>query len=372
LYLQQLILTNFKNYRSQKFELSPKLNCLTGLNGMGKTNVLDAVYYLCMCKSHFATTDAHLVLQGEDFLRLEGEFNLTEVKKTKIVAKVQPRKVKIFEHDGVAYERLGEHIGKIPIVMIAPDDTALVTEGSEDRRRLMDNTLSQLDQTYLNNLLIYNKVLEQRNALLKQFAQNHTFNANLLDVYDQQLLAPASYIYEQRRAFIEWLAPVFQAYYKIISSDREQPVCLYESKLQHADFQTLLTEAREKDRILHRSTTGIHRDDLVFTFQDGNPAKRFASQGQLKSFLLAIKLAQYEVLRQRTGKMPILLLDDIFDKLDMERVKHLLLLLAGENFGQLLITDTHEDRILQAIGSQYTDFKHFKIENGATSSNDEL
>jgi DNA replication and repair protein RecF len=318
-----------------------------------------------MCKSHFATSDAHLVLQGEDFLRLEGDFILAEAKKTKIVAKIQPRKLKVFEHDGVAYERLGEHIGKIPVVMIAPDDTALLTEGSEERRRLMDNTLSQLDQTYLNNLMIYNKVLEQRNALLKQFAQNHTFNINLLEVYDQQLITPANYIFQQRQAFIAWLTPVFQAYYKIISDDREQPNCVYESKLQNIDFQTLLLENREKDRILHRTTSGIHRDDLLFTFQDGNPAKRFASQGQLKSFLLAIKLAQYEVLRQRTGKMPILLLDDIFDKLDMERVKHLLFLLSSENFGQLIITDTQEERILQAINSQYTDFKHFKVVDGA-------
>lgn len=259
MYLEQIILTNFKNYRSQKIGLSPKLNCLTGLNGMGKTNVLDAVYYLCMCKSHFATSDAHLVLQGEDFLRLEGDFLLAEAQKTKIVAKVQPRKVKIFEHDTVAYERLGEHIGKIPVVMIAPDDTDLVTESSENRRRLMDNTLAQLDQTYLNNLLIYNKVLEQRNALLKQFAQNHTFNVNLLEVYDQQLLVPATYIFQQRQAFSSWLVPVFQAYYKVISNDREQPNCVYESKLQHVDFQTLLLENREKDRILHRTTSGINR-----------------------------------------------------------------------------------------------------------------
>ncbi len=364
MHLQTLTLTNFKNYRSQKLGLAPKLNCLTGLNGMGKTNVLDAVYYLCMCKSHFNTTDAHLMLQGEDFLRLEGDFILAEAKKTKIVTKVQPRKLKVFEHDGVAYDKLSEHIGKIPIVMIAPDDTALVTEGSEERRRLMDNTISQLDQTYLHNLLIYNKILEQRNALLKQFAQNHTFNENLLEVYNEQLLVPANYIFKQRQAFAAWLVPVFQDYYKIISGDREQPACAYESKLQQTDFQQLLAENREKDRILQRTTSGIHRDDLVFTFQDGNPAKRFASQGQLKSFLLAIKLAQYEVLRQRTGKTPILLLDDIFDKLDMERVQHLLALLSNDSFGQLFITDTQEERILKAIGTQYADFKHFVVYEG--------
>jgi DNA replication and repair protein RecF len=364
LHLQDLTLSNFKNYRSQTLRLSPKLNCLTGLNGMGKTNVLDAVYYLCMCKSHFTTTDAHLVLKNEDFFRLEGNFILDNGKKMKVVSKIQPRKVKVFEHDGVAYEKLSEHIGKIPVVMIAPDDTALVTEGSEERRRLIDITLSQLDPFYLSQLVVYNKVLEQRNALLKQFAQQHNYNISLLEVYDEQLIRPAQYIFEQRIAFTNWLAPQFQAYYKVISADKEQPNCFYESKLHDNDFQKMLVENREKDRILQRTTSGIHRDDLVFTFNDNQPAKRFASQGQLKSFLLAIKLAQYEVLRQRTSKMPILLLDDIFDKLDAERVAQLLSLLAGDNFGQLFITDTQKERTLNAIGTQYADIQHFEVENG--------
>lgn len=365
MFLDSLILTNFKNYVSQHLGFSPKLNCFTGLNGMGKTNVLDAVYYLCMCKSHFALNDALLVFQGADFLRIEGDFLSKDNKKLKIVAKVQPRKLKVFEHNGVAYEKLGEHIGKIPIVMIAPDDTVLVTEGSEERRRLIDITLSQLDQKYLNSLVIYNKIIEQRNAFLKDTTHNHNADWNLLDIYDQQLLAPAYYIHEQRKQLVAWLSPIFQSYYKKISDDREQPQCTYESKLSLTDFSQLLAQNREKDRILHRSTVGIHRDDLVFTFGDGNPAKRFASQGQLKSFLLAIKLAQYEVLRQHTNKIPILLLDDIFDKLDGERVQHLLSLLAEANFGQIFITDTQGDRMLQAIRQHYVAYHHFHVEDGS-------
>ncbi|MFZ4545362.1 MAG: DNA replication/repair protein RecF, partial [Saprospiraceae bacterium] len=362
--LESLTLTNFKNYRSEKIELSAKLNCLTGLNGMGKTNILDAVYYLCMCKSHFSTTDVHIALQGEDFFRLEGIFNLDGSKKSKIVAKVQARKAKIFENQDLSYEKLSDHIGKFPVVMIAPDDTELLTEGSEERRRLMDITLSQLDQHYLHSLQIYNKVLEQRNALLKQFFQSQRFDAGLLEVYDSQLIAPANYIFQQRKVLLEQLLPIFQLYYKIISGDREQPSFSYESKLLDYDLETLLLENREKDRILQRTSSGIHRDDVLFIFSEGIPAKRFASQGQLKSFLLAIKLAQYEVLHLLKGQRPILLLDDIFDKLDMERVKHLLSLLSDDQFGQLFITDTQEERILSIIGDLQVDFKHFKVNQG--------
>lgn len=364
MHLDRLILTNFKNYRSQKIELASKINCLTGLNGMGKTNILDAVYYLCMSKSHFNSTDNHLVLHEEEFFRLDGIFILDKSKKNKIVAKVQPRKSKVFESQDVAYEKLSEHIGRFPVVMIAPDDIALVTEGSEERRRLIDNTLSQLDRTYLQSLQVYNKVLEQRNALLKQFAQSHTFDAALLAVYDRQLTGPATYIFEQRIDLHNRLLPIFRHYYNVISGDREQPSFTYESGLHSGSMEQLLADNREKDRILQRTTAGIHRDDLQFVFSEGNPAKRFGSQGQLKSFLLAIKLAQYEVLRQLTGQNPILLLDDIFDKLDMERVRHLLTLLSGDQFGQLLITDTQEDRMLNIIKDLGVDFRHFKVQDG--------
>lgn len=371
MYLQKIILTNFKNYPKQTIELSPKLNCFTGLNGMGKTNILDAVYYLCMCKSHFSAGDNYVVQTGQEFFRIEGNFVNNANKILKVVAKVQPRKNKVFEHDNVVYDKLSEHIGKVPIVMIAPDDVALITEGSEERRRLMDITISQLDQHYLNALLTYNKIIEQRNALLKQLGQsNSTNNIGLLDIYDSQLLAPAQYIFEQRQKLVAQLSPVFQHYYGIISNQQEQPNCFYESKLLHTPYIDLLKQSRDKDRILQRTTAGIHRDDIVFYFDEGSPAKRFASQGQLKSFLLAIKLAQHDILRDRTATMPILLLDDIFDKLDAERVRQLLHLLSGENFGQILVTDTQKERVLSAISAEYPNYKHFHIQQGQV--NDEF
>ncbi len=360
MYLNQLSLYNFKNYATQSIDFSPTMNCLTGLNGMGKTNVLDAIYYLCMCKSHFSTNDALLVLQGQDFFRLEGNFQLKN--QAKVVAKIVPRKRKEFEFNGAAYDKLSEHIGKIPVVMISPDETALATEGSEERRRLMDNSLAQLDQVYLNQLMIYNKVLEQRNALLKQFSQQNNFNESLLAVYDQQLLAPAETIFSLRKIFIQHLTPIFQDYYKIISGDREQPDCQYVSQLIENNFSELLKKSRDKDRILARSNVGIHKDELSFSF-DGNPLKKFASQGQLKSFVLALKLAQYEVIKQRKGTKPILLLDDIFDRLDAERVSQLLALLANKDFGQIFITDTQSDRMAQVIAKHFDNFHHFEVEN---------
>jgi DNA replication and repair protein RecF len=360
MHLNQLSLHNFKNYAAQNIDFSPTMNCLTGLNGMGKTNVLDAIYYLCMCKSHFSTNDALLVLQGEDFFRLEGHFQLKN--QAKVVAKIVPRKRKEFEFNGAVYDKLSEHIGKIPVVMISPDETALATEGSEERRRLMDNSLAQLDQVYLNQLMIYNKVLEQRNALLKQFSQQNNFNESLLEVYDQQLLAPAETIFSLRKIFIQHLTPIFQEYYKIISDDREHPDCQYVSQLTDANFSELLKKSRDKDRILARSNVGIHKDELSFSF-DGNPLKKFASQGQLKSFVLALKLAQYEVIKQRKGTKPILLLDDIFDRLDAERVSQLLELLAKKDFGQIFITDTQGDRMAQVIAKHFENFNHFEVEN---------
>ena len=361
LHLDKLILTNFKNYRSQTLNFSPTINLLTGLNGMGKTNVLDAIYYICMCKSHFATNDGFLVLREEDFFRLDAHFQ--GVTSANVVAKIVPRKRKEISYNDVVYEKLSEHIGKIPIVMIAPDDTALATEGSEERRRLLDNSLSQLDQVYLNNLMLHNKILEQRNALLKQFAQNHTFNESLLEVYDNQLVAPVETIFSLRKIFVQHLVPIFQEYYKIISGDREQPDCQYVSQLFEGDFLTLLQKSRDKDRILARTNVGIHKDDLSFSF-DGNVLKRFASQGQLKSFVLALKLAQYEVLRQRKGIQPILLLDDVFDRLDADRVSQLLELLSQKEFGQVFISDTQSERMAAIVKQHFELFTHYEVENG--------
>lgn len=362
MHLAELKLTNFKNYKFQRVEFSPRLNLVAGLNGMGKTNLLDAVYYLCMGKSHFAGTDRNVVRQGEDFFRLEGHFSRKE-KKEKIVVKVQPGKTKVLEKNDVAYERLADHVGLLPIVFKAPDDTALALDGSEERRRFLDNTICQLNAEYLAQLVFYNRVLAKRNVLLKKFAEKNTFDPELLAVFDEQLLEPGAYIFTERKKFVESFQPIFQNFYEKICSGSEQVNIKYRSQLSDEEFGHLLEQAKEKDRILQRSTVGIHRDDLNF-YLDERPLKRFASQGQLKSFVLSLKLGQYQLLKEKTGLPPILLLDDLFDKLDGERVKQLIVLLVGGDFGQVFITDTHPERSEELAKDFGGDYKKFIIVNG--------
>ncbi len=366
MYLEKLILTNFKNYEYEKIDCRPTLNCFVGLNGMGKTNLLDAVYYLCMGKSHFNLVDSNVVRHGAGFFRLEGHF-LDGATREKIVAKVQPRRRKALERNDIAYRKLSDHVGFIPVVFIAPDDTYLVREGSEARRSFLDNTLSQLDHDYLAALIQYNKVLKQRNATLKMMAETQRFQPTLIEVYDAQLLAPAALIHERRHAFVERFSPWLRETVSILSGEREAVDCQYDSKLNDEPFDQLLAEALEKDRLLERSTVGIHRDDLYFEL-NGHPLKRFGSQGQLKSFILALKLAQYKLLQQEKGTPPLLLLDDLFDKLDDSRVEQLLELLLQQEFGQIFITDTHEDRLVDIIRNFQQDYRKFTIENGKIRS----
>ena len=368
LFLQVLKLTNFKNYEAQTLMLSEHLNCFVGQNGVGKTNVLDAIYYLCMCKSHFKTSDKNIVRHSADFFRLEGNYvTVNQQEKPqidKIIAKVQPRKRKDFECNQSVYERLSEHIGCFPVVMIAPDDTLMAMEGSEERRRFLDNTLCQLDNQYLTHLMHYNKVLAQRNKLLKQMAEARTFDEILVQSFDVQLLSNARYIHQKRTEWMSDFQPIFESFYNQISGEKETVKCVYQSKLTNTDFETLLKENIEKDRILQRTTVGIHKDDLKFIFNDV-AVKQFASQGQLKSYILALKLAQYELLRDQKGIAPILLLDDIFDKLDESRVEQLLeLLIDKKAFGQIFITDTHENRVTEIVNKFDMEYKKFVVEYG--------
>lgn len=359
MHLSQLKLTNFKSYESQTFDLSPRLNCLTGLNGVGKTNVLDAVHFLCLCKSHAGLNDKHLIRHEASFFRLEGRFEGQDGP-VKIVAKYQSGQRKEIERNGTAYERLVDYIGQYPVVMIAPDDVSLVQEGSEDRRRFLDATLSQISPDYLQNLLTYNALLKQRNALLKSFAELRRFDADLLESIDRQMPVPAQAIFEQRKRFVAAFQPLFLEYYAAISGSRESVAVRYDSDLEKGDLAELLHKALEKDRLMQRSTTGPHRDDLAL-FMDGQAVKKFASQGQLKSFLLAIRLAQYEVLRRERKLTPILLLDDIFDKLDIQRVRQLVALLISRDFGQIFITDTQRDRIESVVASFSGEYKMFEV-----------
>lgn len=363
MFLQQLKLTNFKNYEFQTLDLSPKLNCFVGDNGMGKTNLLDAIHYLCMCKGHFGLTDRQVIRHEGDFFRIEGHF-LRSNKKETIVCKYQPKSRKAIERNKVAYTRFADHIGLLPMIMITPDDTLLITEGSENRRQYMDVLLVQLDKVYLNHLMTYNKVLQQRNAFLKQYKHPLEIDFTLLEIYNQQLLTPAAYIHEQRQLILEKLKPIFQQYYRTISGDQEQVDFVYNSPLNEKTLVELLTESQEKDAWLQRTTKGVHKDDLKLMINN-YPVKKFASQGQLKSYLLALKLAQYELLRQESEVAPLVLLDDIFDKLDKKRVRHLLELLLERDFGQIFITDTHEDRIVEIVAGLGTDFKRFLIREGS-------
>ncbi len=328
---------------------------------MGKTNLLDAIYYLCMGKSYFSAPDYQVCRHETDFFRLEGHF-VRDEKKEKIVAKVQARKKKVFERNDLPYQKLSEHIGLLPVVMIAPDDTEVIREGSELRRRLLDNTISQIDPLYLRHLIQYNNLLRQRNAALKQMGETRIYKADLLDVYDRQMELPAGQIFTKRAAFTEIFAPVLRQAYQQISGNQEAVDCEYYSQLKEATLGELLTERREKDRILQRTTAGIHKDDLKFTL-DRRPLKRFASQGQLKSFVLALKLAQYQLLSKEKKMRPLLLLDDIFDKLDSQRVKRLLELLKEHQFGQLFLTDTDPERVAQLLEHLKLDSVCFKIQD---------
>lgn len=332
---------------------------------MGKTNILDAIYYLCMSKSYFLVSDKNIARLGEDFFRLEGRF-VVEAKKERIVAKVIPGKKKELEINDHPYVKFSDHIGFLPVVIITPDDTDIISEGSETRRRLLDNTLSQLNKRYLEDLILYNKILRQRNAALKQFAEKGGYNRNLLDIYNRQLLEPARYIHEQRQTFLQHFIPILRGVHLEISGNSEIVDCEYKSQLNEMALDLLLDRTSEKDRILQRTTTGIHRDDLVFTLS-GNSLKRFASQGQLKTFTLALKIAQYQMLKFEKKKPPLLLLDDIFDKLDSQRVKSLLQLLIRQDFGQIFITDTHPNRVTQIIEKTGADFRKFNISKGTAT-----
>lgn len=364
LQIQTLKLTHFKSYAAQTLSFSPGLNCLVGRNGAGKTNILDAIHFLCLTKSHRNLPDKNLVQHGAPFFRVEGHF-LSEGKARKIVFKMPADKRKELEVDGTPIPRMADHVGKFPTVMIAPDDVSLVQEGSEERRRYLDSTLSQISPEYLHNLMIFNALLKQRNAQLKAFGEQRRFEPLLLEAIDRQMIAPARVLHHQRAAMVQQIQPLVNELYGAIAGQRETATFTFSSDWPESDnYQELLTANQERDRYSERTAAGPHRDDLEFLLDD-MPVKKFASQGQLKSFLLALRLAQYEYLRERTGATPILLLDDIFDKLDASRVKQLVALLQERKVGQVFITDTQRNRIEEVIASVYTDYQIIEISGEA-------
>ncbi len=373
MHLKAIQLVNYKNYTDSFLNCSPRLNLMVGVNGSGKTNLLDAVYYLCCGKSYFHNSDTHNIRTGEKFFRLDAKFlipdsNATEdLQDCRITVKVGGGRKKEIAKDQVAYPKLSEHIGLLPTVMIAPDDTNLIRAASEDRRKLLDNTLCQLDATYLQDLIRYNKILQQRNATLKQFFESRTFDATLLETFDIQLIPLGVSIYEKRKAALNELLPILRRFYELISNGSEVVDCQYASPLHERPFAGLLADSLRSDRQLQRTTVGIHRDDLKFKIKQ-MPLKRYGSQGQQRSFIIALKLALYQYIRVRTGKKPILLLDDLCDKLDQKRISKLAELVLQDDFGQIFISDTQLERLQRIFSNFVVDFNVFHIVEGTATA----
>ena len=358
--LQRLSLVNFKNIREAELVFCGKLNCLVGDNGTGKTNLIDAIHYLSMCKSAFNLTDGQSVNHGADFFMLDGRYTVGESRE-EITCGFRKGGGKILKRNGKEYEKLSEHIGLLPVVLVSPSDTSLIHESGEDRRRFLNSLLSQLDKDYLHALIKYNRILAERNKLLKQGSGGNF--GGILEVLDMQLTDAGSRIHSKRQELVGKLTPVVEKYYAVLSDDREQVQVSYKSELNDADFGELLRSCSERDRVMQHTTTGIHRDDVRMKIGD-YPLRKYGSQGQQKSFLVALKLAQFEIIEQHCKYKPILLLDDIFDKLDMDRVKRLIRLVSDERFGQIFITDSNKVRLDSILKNLDPDFRLFTVSEG--------
>jgi len=359
MYLKKISLFNYKNFSEANFEFDDKINCFVGKNGIGKTNVLDAIYHLAYGKSYFNPLALQNIKHGEEFFVIDAELE-KENRVEQIVCSLKKGQKKILKRNGKVYEKFSDHIGFLPLVIISPADRDLIIEGSETRRKFMDSVISQLDSHYLQQLIQYQKVISQRNALLKYFALNHVFDNDTLSIYNDQLNEFAQSIFEKRKSFIEEFIPVFNSHHQAITSSQETVQLVYESHLFERDLLTLLQENLVKDRALQYTSVGIHKDDLSFEI-DSYPIKKFGSQGQQKSFLIALKLAQFEFLKKQSGVKPILLFDDIFDKLDESRVAKIVEMVNSDTFGQLFISDTHPERTEAIIKSTHQTYKMFNL-----------
>ncbi|WP_303317144.1 DNA replication/repair protein RecF [Flavivirga abyssicola] len=357
--LKSLSLLNYKNFDSKSFTFNDKINCIVGNNGIGKTNVLDAIYHLSFGKSYFNPVATQNIKHDEDFFVINGDYEKND-QTEKIIISLKRGKKKVIKRNAKAYEKFSEHIGFLPLVIISPADRDLIIEGSDTRRKFIDSVISQGDKTYLNHLIKYNKTLAQRNALLKYFALNHTFNNDTLEVYNNQLTEFGTLIFEKRDAFLKEFIPIFKSRYEAISNGNEIVNLKYHSDLFEADLNTLLKNIINKDKALQYTSVGIHKDDLHFNI-NGYPIKKFGSQGQQKSFLIALKLAQFDFIKAQSGVNPILLLDDIFDKLDEQRVAQIIKLVDDENFGQLFISDTHAERTEAVVKQVHQSYEIFKL-----------
>ncbi|WP_396139991.1 DNA replication/repair protein RecF [Flavobacterium sp.] len=359
MFLKRISLLNYKNFSEIDFELDSKINCFVGKNGIGKTNILDAIYHLANGKSYFNPLAVQNIKHGEDFFVVDGEFEKNG-RTEQILCSLKKGQKKTLKRNGKVYEKFSDHIGFIPLVIISPADSDLIIEGSETRRKFIDTVISQLDSSYLQQLIQYQKIISQRNALLKFFALNHVFENDTLSIYNEQLNTLGEFIFEKRKKFLIDFIPIFNNYHREITNSAETVQLVYQSNLFEKDTLTLLEENISKDRALHYTSVGVHKDDLSFEI-DNYPIKKFGSQGQQKSFLIALKLAQFDFVKKQSGEKPILLFDDIFDKLDEFRVSKIIEMVNKEEFGQLFISDTHPERTENIVKTTLQSYKIFNL-----------
>ncbi|MDM8254012.1 DNA replication/repair protein RecF [Phocaeicola barnesiae] len=368
MWLKRISILNYKNLEQAELSFSRKMNCIIGKNGMGKTNLLDAVYYLSFCKSATNPIDSQNIRHNQDFFVIQGFYETDTLEPEEVYCGLKRKQKKQFKRNKKEYTRLSDHIGFIPLVLVSPADSLLIAGGSEERRRFMDVVISQFDREYLEALIRYNKALMQRNTLLKSDVEPEE---ELMVVWEEMMAAAGAVVYQKRKAFIDEFIPVFQSYYAYISQDREEVSLAYESHAAQGDLLQLIKESRQRDRIMGYSLKGVHKDDLIMRLSEF-PIKREGSQGQNKTYLIALKLAQFEFLK-RTGSQttPLVLLDDIFDKLDASRVEQIVKLVAGDNFGQIFITDTNRDHLDKILKKIDGDYKLFEVDGGMVTERKE-
>ncbi len=357
--LKKLALINFKNITHEEITLGTGINCFVGDNGAGKTNIIDAIYYLSMCKSSLPTTDGQNILHGSDFFLIEGNYHTETGKHEQVVCSFSRKGGKLIKRNGKEYDRLSDHVGLIPVVIVSPADSALISDAAEERRRYLNAFISQLDRLYLQAVMRYNAILHERNKFLKI-----SIDEDMLSIYDLQLSEHATRIHATRRTYIEKLQPLVAEFYRLLSEDREKVELTYQSALDEAPLEEILRKNRERDIVNQHTTSGVHRDDLLLKI-GGYPLRKYGSQGQQKSFLIALKLAQYLLVSREQGERPILLLDDLFDKLDAGRVTQLLRLVSEEHFGQIVISDCNPTRLQTTLDRAGVPYTLFTVKGGA-------
>ena len=365
MFLKSTSLINFKNFDQAELSFSTKINCFVGNNGVGKTNLLDSIFYLSFCKSFLNPIDSQNIRFEQDFFVIQAIFDKKNDEEN-IYCGLKRSKKKQFKRNNKEYQRLSDHIGFIPLVMISAYDANLISDGSEERRKFINTVISQYDKKYLENLINYKKILLQRNKLLKYLPIGSKSDYDTLEIYNQQMIPLGESIQLRRKEFIKELIPIFQRYYNFISDGKEEIGLTYKSQLNDGNFSDLLKSSIEKDKVLQYTTTGIHKDDLLLEL-DQRLIKKIGSQGQQKTFLISLKFAQFDFMKELYGYKPILLLDDVFDKLDKLRVQKILQMVAENKFGQIFITDTNRDRIKSILGEIDIDYKIFTLENGEIS-----